>query len=79
MRSRVLKSECHSEGRITRTTPWTVQTVREICENRVSTEHLQIKFFSKPHSRLERCCGNGAPFPNRFQDFDPHRVISNSA
>ena len=71
MRSRVLKSECHSEGRITRTTPWTVQTVREICENRVSTEHLQIKFFLKPHSRLEALLRKWGPLSQPISGFRP--------
>ena len=55
----------HFTHRITRTTPWTVRTAREVCENRVATARLQIKIFSKPHSRLEALLRKWGPLPVR--------------
>ena len=77
--SRFALTAARTTHHVTRTTPWTVQTARYVCENRVSTKRLQIKLFPKPHPRPEALLAKWGLLPARFQDFDSHRVISNSA
>ena len=61
--------ESFSTYRITRTTPWTVRTAPEVCENRVATARLQIKIFSKPYSRLEALLRNWGPLSRPISGF----------